>query len=70
VAWWPACKTPFLRLIKCVAPRLRAWAFALRRQRSHVRTVSGAPSFLYFYSAICATGRKLLLCLVGVSKQI
>jgi hypothetical protein len=43
VAWLPAWNTPFLRLIKCVVPGLGAWAFALRRQRSHVRIVSGAP---------------------------
>jgi DNA-binding transcriptional LysR family regulator len=35
---------PFLRLNKCIVPRLGTWAFALRRQRSHVRIVSGAPS--------------------------
>src|SRR5258708_301842 len=42
VAWLLAWNTPFLRLIKCVVPGLGAWAFALRRQRSHVRIVSGA----------------------------
>jgi len=48
VAWLPAWNTPFSRLIKCVVPGLGAWAFALRRQRSHVRIVSGAPVPLYF----------------------
>jgi hypothetical protein len=38
-----APKARFLRLVEYVVPRSVALAFALRRQRSHVRIVSGAP---------------------------
>lgn len=34
---------------------------ALRRQRSHLRIVSGAPFVSYCTSAICARGLKLRL---------
>jgi hypothetical protein len=42
---------------------------ALRRQRSHVRIVSGAPDFSLFYNAICAPEPKLQCCLIRASKQ-
>jgi hypothetical protein len=43
---------------------------ALRRQRSHVRTVSGAPFFSLFFSAISTPGLKLQLRLIRASKQV
>jgi hypothetical protein len=69
MAWLPACITPILRLIKCVVPGLEAWAFALRRQRSHVPIVSDAPVYFCFFSAICATGLKFQLCVIRVRKR-
>jgi hypothetical protein len=71
VPWLPGLAKPrFLRLVECVVPRSVALAFALRRQRSHVRIVSGAPFFSLFYSAISTAGLKLQLCLIRASKQI
>jgi hypothetical protein len=49
-----ARNTRFLRLVESAVRRLVAETFALRRQRSHVRIVSGAPTFSLFYKAICA----------------
>ena len=49
---------------------LRCRTVALRRQRSHVRIVSGAPVFSLFYSAISTPGLKLQLCLIRASKQV
>jgi hypothetical protein len=51
---------------------------ALRKQKSHVRIVSGAPVFLYpslrkgilFCSGIYAPGLKLQLCVIRVSKRL
>jgi hypothetical protein len=68
VAWLPgSLQHPFLRLNKCVVPGLGAWTFAFRRQRSHVRVVSGAPTFSLFYNAICAPELKLQFCLIQAS---
>ena len=44
--WLPGLAKPDLRLVECAIPRLVALAFAIRRQRSHVRIASGAPKSL------------------------
>src|SRR5229473_937724 len=61
---------PYWRLVEGLFRDWRRVTTALRRQRSHVRIVSGAPDFSLFYNAICARGLKLQLRLFRVSKRL
>ena len=53
MAWLPGgLQHPFLRLIKCVVPGLGAWTIVLRRQKSHVQILPGAPDEMKLRTAI------------------